>query len=434
MTAGENGRTIDDAFRFKSHAMRPEILGEVHARPFHMLTTPRTVIHLAFMTGADGGAADREAITRLCQTRGSSGPDAAARHHSIAWGSGMLRWEKHLEFSTYAWDGPGSDDRTADLPGYPFGGEFPAPGEFISGVRLEIRNSGEDADQPILADFDPVSLCYSDMENGLARAVTDFRQDSDGLTRILILDRGLGAARAGALAQRLIEVETYRTLAMLGLPNARVLSAELDDFEIGLTGITTKLQMTKGSQNEALLEELVALAADLEASAAANLYRFGASRAYDEIISGRLAAIGEVALPGYETWHGFLARRLRPAMRTCRSAEERQANLSTKLARVAMLLRTRVDVELERQNRNLLASMNRRARLQLRLQQTVEGLSIAAVSYYIVGLINYLAKGAQSAGILAGVNTALVTALSVPPVVLALWWVVRGIRKVHHGD
>ena len=145
--------------------------------------------------------------------------------------------------------------------------------------------------------------------------------------------------------------------------------------------------------SQALLAELTELAAELEADAAASLYRFGASRAYDGIVEERLTALAEEVVPGYETWAGFLQRRVAPAMRTCRSVEERQANLSRKLTRATTLLRTWVDVEVEKQNRDLLASMNNRARLQLRLQQTVEGLSVAAVSYYVVGLIGYLAKG-----------------------------------------
>ena len=120
-------------------------------------------------------------------------------------------------------------------------------------------------------------------------------------------------------------------------------------------------------------------------------------------------------MPGYDTWAGFLQRRVAPAMRTCRSVEERQANLSRKLTRATTLLRTWVDVEVEKQNRDLLASMNNRARLQLRLQQTVEGLSVAAVSYYVVGLIGYLAKGTPLFGHAS--HPELVTAVSVPFVV-----------------
>jgi uncharacterized membrane-anchored protein len=196
-----------------------------------------------------------------------------------------------------------------------------------------------------------------------------------------------------------------------------------------MAAITAEMRDDKGRDSEHLLAELIALAADLEAGAAASLYRFGASRAYDEIVAQRINIIGEQPIKGHETWSGFLKRRLGPAMRTCRAVEERQANLSGKLARTANLLRTRIDVELERQNRNLLQSMNRRARLQLRLQQTVEGLSIAAVSYYVVGLVNYLAKGLAATGL--PVDPTVATALAVLPVILAIWWIVRRIRRAH---
>ena len=152
------------------------------------------------------------------------------------------------------------------------------------------------------------------------------------------------------------------------------------------------------ADNRRLLDELTALAAELEAGAAGSLYRFGASRAYDEIVHTRLRIIGERKVGGLPTWSSFLARRMAPAIRTCATTEERQANLSRKLARAANLLRTRVDVELEQQNQELLKSMNARTRLQLRLQATVEGLSVAAISYYVVGLFGYVVKGAHDAG------------------------------------
>jgi uncharacterized membrane-anchored protein len=174
---------------------------------------------------------------------------------------------------------------------------------------------------------------------------------------------------------------------------------------------------------------LTALAAELEAGAAASLFRFGASRAYNEIVHLRLQTIGERKVEGLPTWSSFLARRMAPAMRTCVTTEERQANLSEKLARAANLLRTRVDVEIEQQNRDLLRSMNERTRLQLRLrlQTTVEGLSVAAISYYVVGLFGYLVKGAHDEGV--PVNVSFATALFVPAAVLAILWVVRRVRQ-----
>jgi uncharacterized membrane-anchored protein len=189
--------------------------------------------------------------------------------------------------------------------------------------------------------------------------------------------------------------------------------------------------MKQHARDEAdqMLSEITRLAADLEANAALSLYRFGASRAYNEIVQERVRALAETASSGNETLGSFLDRRLAPAMRTCQSVEERQANLSRKLARATALLRSWIDVELERINSTLLNSMDRRAQLQLRLQQTVEGLSVAAISYYVVGLLGYLAKGAHIAGF--DVAPEALTGLSVPLVVAGMWLVVRNIRRRH---
>ena len=416
------------ALGMPGHPLRAVVLGEVHSRPFQLTPTPRVILQLSFL--GEGSDADREVLAEHCRARGLSPPDSRARRQSLDWGNGRLRWERHSEFSDWTWDAPAPPSFADPVTGHPFGEGFTAPGPLIAAVRLDLRPGNDSADE-ILSAFDPASLCYSHMDGGLAGAATDFCQDGDGMTRILILDHGLGEARAGALAQRLLEIETYRTLALLGLPEAQRLGPDIRRIEEEMTAITAQMRDQDGYDGEHLLAELTALAADLEAGAAASLYRFGASRAYDEIVAQRINIIGERPITGYETWSGFLKRRLGPAMHTCRAVEQRQADLSGKLARTANLLRTRIDVELERQNRDLLKSMNRRAHLQLRLQQTVEGLSIAAVSYYVIGLINYLAKGLAKAGL--PVDPAIATAFAVLPVVLVIWWIVRRIRRAHAG-
>ena len=228
----------------------------------------------------------------------------------------------------------------------------------------------------------------------------------------------------------MVELETYRTLALLGLPEAQRLAPSINRIEARLAEITEEMRRTdKLIDNHRLLDDLTAAAAELEAGAAASQFRFGASRAYNELVQLRLQTIGERRVEGFPTWSSFLQRRMAPAMRTCATTEERQSNLSEKLARAANLLRTRVDVELERQNRDLLKSMNERTRLQLRLQTTVEGLSVAAVSYYVVGLFGYIVKGVHDEGV--PIDISLSTALFVPVAVLAIWWVVRRIRRKH---
>ena len=426
-TEAERAARLRGPLGLPAHPLLPRILGEIHSRPFQLVETPRTILQLAFLADRGGFSAHLGSLGQLLETRGLPRPDPEARHVLLGWGNGSLRWERHTEFTTWTFDTPGGERLDDKARGHPFGDGFTAPGLVVSAIRLDLIPGGADDEAP-LAFFDPISLSCSEMDGGLALAASDFRQDADGLTRIVVLDRGLGPARAGALTQRLIEIETYRTLALLGLPEAQRLGPRLGRIEGELVRITSALQ-GGAVESAALLDELIALSAELEADAAATLYRFGASRAYDEIVSQRLQVVGETPISGYETWTGFLSRRLAPAMRTCRTVQERQEGLSEKLARAADLLRTRVDVELEQQNRDLLQSMDRRARLQLRLQQTVEGLSVAAVSYYVVGLLAYLAKGLADAG--AEIDPVIVAAASVPFVVLAVAWTVRRIRRRH---
>lgn len=420
--------------QFEEHPLRATVLGEVHARPFYLKQAPRGFLHFAFMT--DGKSADDERawLNAQCEARGAPSVSPTARFHQVPFGNGMLRWEGHSEFSTYTWDCPLSPDGESfcgDGSDHPFGVAFRVPGPLIVAIRLELRPYGQDP-AIVYAPFDTISLCVSKAEYGTARIVTDFKQDGDGRTRVLVVDHGMSPQAAGALVLRLLEIETYRTLALLGLPQVHSCSPQILEIEEALKAISAQLPETENiSANRDLLHKLSQLAASVEAIAAATAFRFGATRAYYEIVTLRLRAIDEEIEPGYSTWATFLARRLAPAMRTCQATEQRLETLSKRLSRAADLLRTRVDVELEEQNRVLLKSMNRRARLQLRLQQTVEGLSVAAVSYYIVGLIGYAAKGLKSLGVV--VDDRLVVAASVPVVLGAIWWLVRRVRR-HHGD
>lgn len=416
---------------FRTSPLRERILGEVHARPFRPMANPRTVLLYAFATSSEEGGADRTWLGEFCVARGVPGPDETVRYHKIEFGKGILTWEQHAEFTSYTWDGPAETSAFfgAVPDNHPFGAAFRAPGELLIAVRLELRP--DPADDGWRKDFDADSLTLSSLEHGQATVATDFRQDGDGMTRFLVFDKGMSDMQAGAVVQRLLELETYRTLSMLGLFEANVLQPEIRRYEIELADLTGQMKDADAlDTNRNLLDKFTALAASLEAGATASTFRFGASRAYHQIVTTRLATLNEATIPGELSMSSFLARRLTPAMQTCRAMEERQAMLSRKLARATTLLRTRVDVDLEQQNRSLLQSMNRRARMQLRLQQTVEGLSVAAVSYYVVGLFSYLAKGGTDTG-LPLPPASVTTALAVPVVVALIWWTVRRIRKRH---
>lgn len=426
--------SIGTGTRLTPHPLRAVILGEVHARPFTAIETPRRILHFGFDTGGEAAKADRAALAEFCAQRNLEPLKATAKHHRVVLGGATLRWEQHSEFTTYTWELP-SDGAT---PFYPAAsslaspmGNVPQPGPLLVALDLHLLPDGKDKIK-IENLFDRASLAVAENSDGTALFATDFQSDPGGFVRVLLLDRGLGPERAGAVVQRVIETETYRTLALLGLPEAQRLAPSIGRIEARLSDLTQEICTAHQLQdNQRLLGELTELAAELEAGAGASHFRFGASRAYNEIIQLRLAAIGERKVDVFPTWTSFLARRLSPAMRTCVTTEERQATLSARLSRAANLLRTRVDVELEKQNRDLLKSMNERTRLQLRLQTTVEGLSVAAVSYYVVGLFHYLMEGLHQKGV--PVDVTIATALFVPVAVLGIWILVRGIRRRHIG-
>lgn len=427
----------EDGARLASHPLRAAILGEVHARPFTPIEAPARVLHFAFDTSGANAQADRAALAALCEARGLPKPLPTEKHHRIALGATILRWEQHSEFTTYTWEMP-ADPQAA--PFHPDAAALalpmrlvPQPGPLLVAVDLHLV---ADAPQRIAPErlFDRASLAVAENSDGVALYATDFQPGPTGFVRILLADRGMSADRAGATVQRVIELETYRTLALLGLPEAQRLGPSIGAGERRLVEVTEEMRRAADlASNHKLLDELTALAAEVEAGAAASVFRFGASRAYEEIVTQRLQTLGERKVAGLPTWSSFLARRMKPALRTCATIENRQTNLSVKLARAANLLRTRVDVELEQQNQELLKSMNARTRLQLRLQTTVEGLSVAAITYYVVGLFGYLVKAAHDSGRMQ-TEPSVATAVFVPVAAIAIWWTIRRIRRSHVGD
>ncbi len=430
MTEGDNARHGDSTvYGMPSYEDRQVAVDEVHARPYPLIVPPRVLVQLAFMNEGNP-AKDKATLAEISSRTGAPLPDQNTPVHGLTFEQGDLHCEKHTEFSTYLWCTPLDPETGNPVGDDPFKHGFTPPGPVVCGIRLDVVAWTEETAKYIDR-FDPISRCHSIVEDGMADIVTDFRQDADGLTRILILDRGLTPIRLGALAQRLLEIETYRTLALLGIPLVRARGPHLRNIEKRLAAITDEMRNTARRNSETLLSELTDLSAELEANTVSSLYRFGASRAYYEIVEERLAALGETLVPGCYRWRSFLHRRIAPAMRACRAVEERQASLSDKLARATTLLRSWIDVQIERQNSDLLASMNNRAKLQLRLQQTVEGLSVAAISYYVIGLLAYVMKGIP--GLHNIVSTELAMSVLVPVVVLAIWWTVRRIRH-SHGD
>jgi uncharacterized membrane-anchored protein len=274
----------------------------------------------------------------------------------------------------------------------------------------------------------------AEIGDGAGEAYTDFRIDEAGFTRFLVLDRALTRRQAGRVIQRLFEIEAYRVLALLALPEARRVLAEATAVERELRALTDAMA-AGGKDDEALLGALTGLAARVESTIAATQFRFGASQAYYRLVRARITELRERRVPGTQTVGEFMERRLAPAMATCETAARRVQELSERVARASGLLSTRVSIARERQNQALLASMDRRAAMQLRLQQAVEGLSVAAITYYVVALVHTAAKALQAAG--KPVQPELAAGLAIPVVALAmlagLSWLRRRIVTARGG-
>jgi uncharacterized membrane-anchored protein len=263
-------------------------------------------------------------------------------------------------------------------------------------------------------------------------AITDFHLRDSGFERLLVISpSNTSELRAGRTSQRLLELETYRLMALRGLPVAKELSATLTESETQLAEITALMESTEASDQD-LLTQLIHLAARIERATATHMYRFSATRAYYNLVEQRIEQLREAAIPGTQMVGEFLLKRLSPAMTTVQATAQRLASLSQRIERASALLRTRVDIVTETQNQMLLEKLTKGQELQLRLESTVEGLSIAAISYYVISLVLYAGKAAKAVG--APVNPEMLAGALIPVVLIGIWWATRQIHKKLHAS
>ena len=416
---------------YRDHPLRAALADEVHARPFISITSPQNFSHFAMVRNGVAATADHAHLCRLCAHLGHPAPPNT-NSAMIHFGDFNLRWESHGEFSTWTFFAPARDrdlfvQRCLDR--VPLDWLHALPGLRLAAfnvalVTVDQRRSPAEID--IL--FREGSIVGSKVAAGAAELWTDFRTHDDGFGRILVQDIALQPRQAGRLVQRVLEIETYRMMALLGLPVAQTAARELKRIDRALADIMPSIQNATGTDQEnTLLERLITLGTEIERITVDCDYRFGATKAYHTVIEHRIRELREIKIEGLQTVAEFFDRRLGPAMRTCVATSERMHSIGGRLARCSDLLQTRVGIAREMQNHRLLNSMDRRASIQLGLQATVEGLSIAAISYYAIGLLLYFAHGVAAAG--APINVTIVMGLATPLICLTVWYVVRRIRN-----
>jgi uncharacterized membrane-anchored protein len=423
------------------HPLRYQLTNELHARPAPIIPSPGTAVFLALKVPQDAAARDRAVdrahLVALLDRHGAPHPAPDSTHHAATLGRHGLKWECHTEFTTYTTFSPGLPVRAFDpalFDVFPADWLAAAPGVRITSILFHIDRmpmAGEAPDEAAMGAafeswFEAESLAVASVLDGAAVVASDFRIDPAGHIRMAVfVQPGTGARRLGRIVQRLCEIEVYKTMSMLGLVRARQVSREMAGLDRRLSELIGDLA-GETPRAEVALGALLGVSAELERLEVASSFRFGATRAYEALVHDRIEVLREVRVGGRQTLAEFMRRRFDPAMRTVKAAEQRLKTLSERAMRAGQLLSTQVEVARSAQNQALLASMDRRADLQLRLQRTVEGLSVVAISYYAVGLAGYVVQPAVEA---AGWSKGAAMALLAPVVVLAVWALVRRIRQ-----
>lgn len=416
-----------------AHPQRVVLHNEIHARPPDAMGAPLALSHLVMFGDAAQREASRAHLCALLRDHHLPQPHADDTHVRLDVGGVRLRWELHTEFVTWTFS------RAFDAAG--FGEQEPAaawqavprewlaglPGQCLAALNLWVL-PGAPTLQPAFARhvLREDSLVGAAVADGQGAVFTDFALHADGYSRMVLLADGMSPRRLGRLVQRLLEIDTYRMAALLGLPAARASAALLGVAEAELAALAVAIRDAGRDEEPQLLDRLTRLAGQVESHYAATHSRFSASAAYFQLVDQRLQDIHESRLAGLQTLGEFIERRLSPARSTCEWAVRRQDALSQRVSRISNLLRTRVEIEQQQSSQGVLTAMNRRQDLQLKLQATVEGLSVAAITYYIVGLVSYLAKGAQSLGWPFGAEGT--AAAAIPVVALGVW---LSLRRLH---
>lgn len=415
------------------HPQRATLHNEIHARPPQPVTAPLAIAHVVMWADAGEREASRAHLAALLERHRLPAPDAGATHWRADLGAFHVRWELHTEFVAWTFAAPLQAEGFGE--GEPAGALVAVPGEWLAGLPgqslcqldlwvLDQRAFGDGALVPCVLQED--TLVASSVAGGHAEVFTDFALRADGGSRMVLIAGALTPRRLGRTVQRLLEVQTYRMTALLGLPMARDAAQALARAECDLADLAEAIRVADGDAEPRLLDRLTRLAGEVESLYAATHARFSASSAYFDLVSQRIHELGESPLGGLQTLGEFMERRLSPARSTCEWAVRRQNALSERVSRTSSLLRTRVEIAQQRSSQQLLATMNQRQDMQLRLQATVEGLSVAAITYYVVGLISHLAEGARALGWpWSAEGTA---ASAIPVVALAVWW---SLRRMH---
>ena len=425
---------------------------ELHARPYIKLGNNLRTFHFAYLIKENDEKKSWNYLDKFLRKINFQKLPNESSKYWVAEGKDLtVRYECHTEFISLTLIYPNKienknkpklfDENFLNLLPIEFLENF--PGDHFLSTWIEMA--------PPNFNFRPIDIeefFYHDnfagsnvAEDG-ANVFMSFKSDrtdflGSGFRRVFIQNKNLRTRRTGRLLQRIVELETYQVLSLLGLPQVRQETSHLSNLEKQITEITKSVSKTakKNLNKKSIaypdyqqdLNELSYVVAKIEEIDSSTNYRLSATAAYYKLVEQRIQDLREERLESFQTSYEFLSRRLQPAIRTTEAFSRRLESLATRAQRADNLVRTQIEMGVQIQNKNLLESMELRARAQLRLQETVESLSIVAITYYIVGLLNTLVEPINFDKFL--ISKAVSLALCVPIILILIWYIAKMVRK-----
>jgi len=418
----------------RDYEQRRQAVGEMHLRRWPQLRVPSQIVQWVLKVDEAEREEELTAIERIVQ---ASTKVENASHRSGQFSENVhVTWERHSEGTSLtifcagvteqAYLDPQSNRELAGALEW----AQTVPGKIVRGTRIWVAENDSEIDALLanlsLHPHELVSAHIGKSDADPIRIWSDFRIKDDGFGRLLVAANGAETGELTRQVQRLQELGNYRNRALLGLPVAQACWPKLDDAERRLRDLS--MRITHGEEtDDALMEALSALSLELTAIVSEISFRMDATKAYAQLVDERLEQVNSRPIDGFVSLTDFTQRRFRPAMSTCEATSERVRRLALRASQLSSLLRARIETKIENQNAQLLRSMENSTSMQLRLQQLVEGLSVVALSYYLIGLIGYFLP------LLPldewGVSKQIVLGALVVPLVAGIWIAMKMLRK-----
>lgn len=376
---------------------RHEISNEIHRRPYYELYSPLRVSLFSLHT--KNSQKNYKYLHELCQYLSIPSPvDSSLTFKHTYQNKFTLKWESHREFCTFQFI-KNQNIETNNLfkqSNFEYIPELWVDSleNIINCVNLEvIDNHNIQNNEDIYNAFDNNYIVGSYMNDKKAKLYSDFRIDGNGYHRILMVNENLTRHQLGRSVQRVLDVESYRSMAMIGLFNNKEINSELDILNNELLQINRDFEIKKEINLEEYYNKLTYIANRAHRLNNENKFRFQASNSYFPIINERLKELKLSTIDCIQPYDIYLNSRLNPAKRTSETTEKRLNETLQQMDRTANLIQTNVELDVKNSNNLLLDSMNKKTDVQIKLQKTVEGLSTVVLTYYSVTLFNHAITG-----------------------------------------